>query len=66
MSGLTVTIDDKSLCLIHVPEGTGTGFAFIRPEWVVTAKHVVFNGALNRDPITLTFLNAPTQSAPLW
>jgi S1-C subfamily serine protease len=63
MSGLSVTIDNKSLCVVHVPEGAATGFAFLRPEWVVTAKHVVVRDDLYRDPITVMFLNAASQRA---
>lgn len=48
--GIQFTIDENAVWIIHdQDEGRplGTGFTFIKPEWIVTAKHVVLseNGA---------------------
>jgi hypothetical protein len=48
---LTFTIDQKALAIIvdgSVGQAIGTGFVFIQPNWVITAKHVVFLEALPR------------------
>jgi S1-C subfamily serine protease len=45
-SGLSITIDEQTIGLIACTKplkALGTGFIFLRPEWVVTAKHVVIN-----------------------
>ena len=42
--GLRFTIADDTLCLIYDAQSNwalGTGFTFLKPDWVVTAKHVV-------------------------
>lgn len=43
-----------ALCVVKSRRGTGTGFAFIRPGWIVTAKHVVA-GQPAAEPLRLAF-----------
>jgi S1-C subfamily serine protease len=31
----------RAVCGVHAAHGTGLGFAFLEPRWVVTARHVV-------------------------
>jgi S1-C subfamily serine protease len=45
--------DESALCVVKGARGTGTGFAFLRPDWIVTAKHVVAADAA--APIALLF-----------
>lgn len=43
-----------ALCVVRSRRGTGTGFAFFRPGWIVTAKHVVA-GQPPAEPLRLVF-----------
>lgn len=54
MNNLTVTIDKHAVMPIWDREEDrpiGTGFAFLRPEWIVTAKHVVIADKLPRKKL---------------
>ena len=54
-SGLKFTIDGRSIYLIideDLNQPLGTGFAFLRPRWIVTAKHVVVDQGLPRSNLT--------------
>ena len=46
--------DEFALCTVKASRGTGTGFAFLKPNWIVTAKHVV-SGQPLAQPIPLLF-----------
>ncbi|MGE0455334.1 MAG: serine protease [Vicinamibacteria bacterium] len=48
------SLDELALCVVKSRRGTGTGFAFLRPGWIVTAKHVVA-GQPPAEPIRLLF-----------
>jgi hypothetical protein len=53
---LSITIDDKSLFIICDREEKrplGTGFCFIKREWVVTAKHVVMDDGVFRQSLSV-------------
>ncbi len=58
MSNLTINIDGRAVCLIFddtSQRAIGTGFVFLRPDWVVTAKHVVLEQGLPRSQLSLVF-----------
>jgi S1-C subfamily serine protease len=42
-----------ALCAVSTTRGSGTGFSFLAPGWVVTARHVV--AGVDSEPIRLTF-----------
>src|SRR5262245_52632480 len=46
--------DELALCLVRSARGTGTGFAFLEPTWIVTAKHVVAGQPVS-EPLRLLF-----------
>ncbi len=51
---LTITIDRTAFCLIHdLRDGRiiGSAFVFLRPRWIVTAKHVVVHDGLVRPAL---------------
>jgi S1-C subfamily serine protease len=53
---LTFTIDQYSVGLVidrKLQRPIGTAFVFIKPNWVVTAKHVVMDGGIPRSGIDL-------------
>jgi S1-C subfamily serine protease len=57
-SGLTFSIDGQSVALIRdmdTGRAIGTAFIFIRPQWAVTARHVVVKDGLNRERLELLF-----------
>src|SRR5215813_14402177 len=54
--------DDFALCVVRAPRGRGTGFAFLRPGWVVTAKHVVGKQP-PAEPLQLLFREGPARPA---
>jgi S1-C subfamily serine protease len=47
-------LDELALCVVRSLRGSGTGFAFRRPRWIVTAKHVVA-GQPPAEPLHLVF-----------
>lgn len=47
-------VDESALCVVQAARGNGTGFAFLRPNWIVTAKHVVA-GQPPSEPLRLLF-----------
>jgi hypothetical protein len=54
---LTISIDHNSISLIvdgAQRRSLGTGFSFIQPNWVVTAKHVVLDQGLPRQKILVS------------
>jgi len=57
-AGLTtdqdIPCDASALCTVRAARGTGTGFAFLKPDWIVTARHVV-SGQPPAEPIQLLF-----------
>ena len=55
--GLKFTIDNCTLCLIYdaaLSRVIGTGFTFLKPEWVVTARHVVVEDGAPRRSLMVT------------
>lgn len=46
--------DEFALCTVRAARGTGTGFVFLKPNWIVTARHVV-SGHVPARPIQLSF-----------
>jgi S1-C subfamily serine protease len=42
------------LCVVRSSRGAGTGFAFLGPRWIVTARHVVA-GPSRPDAVRVTF-----------
>ena len=46
--------DEFALCTVRSARGKGTGFALLKPNWIVTAKHVV-SGQPLAQPIELLF-----------
>jgi S1-C subfamily serine protease len=60
MTGLSFTIDAEAISLIaesRPPRVLGTVFAFIRPNWVVTARHVVEDQGLIRENLVVLVKN---------
>lgn len=58
MTQLTFTIDRGAVVLVwdnslHKP--IGTGFALLRPDWIVTAKHVVIHQGLPRNSLSVQY-----------
>jgi S1-C subfamily serine protease len=53
----------ESLCVVKAAQGIGTGFAFLRAEWIVTAKHVV--ASQSAAPIELRFWDDRARPARL-
>lgn len=41
MSGAAHAAAGSAVCVVRAERGTGLGFAFLEPRWVVTARHVV-------------------------
>jgi S1-C subfamily serine protease len=60
-----VPMDQYGLCLVKTPLGVGSGFAFLRPNWIVTAKHVVVRDGTAATPIELLYAPAFKSSARL-
>jgi S1-C subfamily serine protease len=59
---LGIPYDELALCTVTAARGTGTGFAFLKPTWIVTAKHVV-SGQPPEQPIALLFREGPALTA---
>jgi S1-C subfamily serine protease len=49
-----IPCDAFALCMVRAARGTGSGFAFLKPSWIVTARHVV-SGQPPAQPIQLLF-----------
>ena len=49
----------SAICLVRASRGTSTGFALVRPEWIVTARHAVAEHPANL-PISLLFDDGPS------
>lgn len=61
---MQASVDKHSFCVIS--EGgraLGTGFSFLRPDWIVTAKHVVFEHGLPRTRLILHGLGSAPRAA---
>lgn len=54
MTAQVISSDEFALCVVEAARGKGTGFAFLKPTWVVTAKHVVADQPAS-VPIRLLF-----------
>jgi len=54
--------DEFALCVVRATRGTATGFAFLRADWVVTAKHVVADQPPG-EPVHLLFSQGPSVPA---
>jgi len=57
---MTATIDKHALCIIidkKINKPLGTGFVFLKDNWIITAKHVVIEDDLPREQIELSFLD---------
>jgi hypothetical protein len=55
-----IKIDEQAICIIVDGEknrALGTGFSFLKDNWVVTAKHIVFEDGIEREDIKISFLN---------
>jgi hypothetical protein len=50
-----VAVDQDALCILETPDGNGPGFVFLKPTWVVTAKHVVIRTDGSARPVTAVF-----------
>jgi S1-C subfamily serine protease len=46
--------DERALCVVRAAHGTATGFVFLEPRWVVTARHVVADQP-PAEPVMLLF-----------
>jgi hypothetical protein len=60
---ITFSIDQAALSLVLDNEGNrvlGTAFSFIRPNWVVTAKHVAFVDGLPRRQLLISAFKRPS------
>jgi S1-C subfamily serine protease len=44
----------RAVCVVRAAHGTGEGFAFLEPHWIVTARHVVRDQGLG-DAVALVF-----------
>jgi S1-C subfamily serine protease len=44
----------RAVCVVRAARGTGMGFAFLEPHWVVTARHVV-RDQIQGDAVELVF-----------
>jgi S1-C subfamily serine protease len=56
MTDITISIDSNAVSLVldgAVRKPLGTGFSFIRPNWIVTAKHVVITDGRPRDQLLI-------------
>ncbi len=68
---LTIHIDRHSLCIIfdkNENKALGTGFVFIKPNWIVTAKHVVEkdDGEIRDNLRLLHLFEKPVSSSVLF
>jgi S1-C subfamily serine protease len=57
-----VEVDQDALCILRTPDGTGTGFVFLKPAWVLTAKHVVLRPDGTARPVTALFRSGPIEA----
>jgi Trypsin-like peptidase domain len=56
MADITISIDSNAVSLVLDGEERrplGTGFSFIRPNWIVTAKHVVLKDGIPRNQLLI-------------
>ena len=59
---LTFTIDQDAITLVMesgLGRPLGTGFSFIKPSWIATAKHVVLFNGLPRQDLGVAALGKP-------
>lgn len=60
---MEVTIDKQSLCIIidqDINKAIGTGFCFLKDNWIITAAHVVIKDGLPRQNLVVSFLDIPS------
>jgi S1-C subfamily serine protease len=57
-----ISWDEFALCTVRAARGSGTGFALLKPNWIVTARHVV-SGQPLAQPIQLLFREGLARSA---
>ncbi len=58
MTKVEIPVDECALCVVKGPKGMGTGFAFLKPNWVATAKHVVLSPTGGADPVRVLLRSA--------
>lgn len=69
MLNISFTIDKYALQLIRDSDlqyPIGTGFCFLRPNWIATAKHVVLVDGLPRHDLVVQFINGPSLGAEVY
>lgn len=62
----SVQIDGRAVCTVFdrsVNRMLGTGFAFLRSDWIVTAKHVVVDFGCVRDKLEVRFIKSEPKTA---
>ena len=59
---MSIPWDEFALCTVRAARGSGTGFALVKPNWIVTARHVV-SGQPLAQPIQLLFREGLALSA---
>ncbi len=68
-NGLTFTIDSNSVGLVidrQFDRIIGTAFVFIKPDWVITAKHVVIEHGAWRQNLGLSFKDGKADACGLY
>jgi Trypsin-like peptidase domain len=63
---LTFTIDDGAIALVHfgaAGPAMGTAFAFLKPTWAVTAKHVAIEHGIPRTNLHVQAYKRPAVAA---
>ena len=68
-NGLTFTIDGNTLALVFdqkLGRPIGTAFVFIKPNWAVTAKHVVIDKGIPRSDLFLHFVRGESNARFLY
>ena len=64
MSPPTAAAAGSAVCVVRAAHGTGEGFAFLEPHWIVTARHVVRDQGVG-DPVALMFGGGMRSSASI-
>lgn len=69
MSNLSFEINQSAIQLIRDPNvkyPIGTGFCFIRPDWIATAKHVVLLHGIPRQNLEVVFTDGISRRAEVY
>jgi hypothetical protein len=69
MSNLSFEINQSAIQLIRDPNvkyPIGTGFCFIRPDWIATAKHVVILHGIPRQNLEVVFTDGISRRAEVY